>query len=130
MANIVVKKADGTTDITFTALTPSAGDNVAAQWRSESASSQNNGKPLATLVSKWNGDRTARRLNFEFRYPQTATSTVDSLTKVVNFVPVSFSIAVPSGCPDTIVAEAVAQATNLLVSTLVRSSLNTGFAPT
>jgi len=38
MANITVKKNDGTTDATYTALTPSAGDKVSAQWRNNSQS--------------------------------------------------------------------------------------------
>jgi len=130
MANITVKKADTTTDIVYSMLTPSAGDNVPAQWRSETASTQNNGKPLASLTSKWNGDRSARRLNFEFRYPQVVTDTTTGLVSVVNYVPITFSAALPQGVPDVIAAEAIAQSINLLKSTLVQQALVAGFAPT
>jgi hypothetical protein len=34
-ANIVVKKNDGTTDITYTAVQPSSGDGVQAIWKSQ-----------------------------------------------------------------------------------------------
>lgn len=130
MANLVVKKYDGTTDVTYTALSASAGDNVAAQWRSESAGSQSNAKPVLTVTSKYNGNRSARRIDIQYRYPQMATDSTTGLSTVVNQIPISVSIAVPLGAPDTVIQEAVAQGTNLLVSTLVRSSIISGFAPT
>lgn len=130
MANIVVKKYDGTTDVTYTALSASAGDNVAAQWRSESAGSQSNAKPVLTVTSKYNGNRSARRIDIQYRYPQMATDSTTGLATVVNQIPISVSVAVPLGAPDTVIQEAIAQGTNLLVSTLVRSSIISGFAPT
>lgn len=130
MANIVVKKYDGTTDVTYTALSASAGDNVAAQWRSESAGSQSNAKPTLTVTSKHNGNRSARRIDIQYRYPQMATDSTTGLSTVVNQIPITVSVAVPLGAPDTVVQEAIAQGTNLLVSALVRSSIISGFAPT
>lgn len=35
MANITVKKADGTTDIVFDAIAGSGGDTSAARWRQD-----------------------------------------------------------------------------------------------
>lgn len=130
MANITVKKNDGTTDIIYNALTASAGDNVAAQWRNESGGSQPNAKPSMSMVSKYNSNRTARRVDIEYRYPQIYTDTTTGLVSVTNVIPISFSVALPLGAPDAAINEAVAQATNLLSSTLVRDSLKAGFAPT
>lgn len=130
MANIVVKKYDGTTDVTYNALTASAGDNVAAQWRSESAGSQNNAKPVLALTSKFNGNRSARRVEVQYRYPQMATDSTTGLATVVNLIPMTLSAAIPLGVPDTVVQEAVAQGLNLMGSDLVRLSIISGFAPT
>jgi hypothetical protein len=130
MASITVKKADGTTDITYSALTASAGDGVAAQWRSETAGSQVNAKPTLSMVSQYNGNRTARRIDLSFKYPQAVTDSTTSVVSVANTVPLSMSITIPLGVPDSIVAEAVAQATNLLHSTLIVDSLKAGYAPT
>lgn len=129
MANITVKASNGTTDVVYTALTPSAGDTVPAQWRVENGS-QNNAKPMAKLVSRWNQNKSARRMDFMYEYPQTATDTTTGLVTVVNRIPISLTMALPAAVPDTVVAEAVAQATNLLVSTLIRASMNAGFSPT
>lgn len=130
IADIVVKKFDDTTNVTYSALSASAGDNVAAQWRSEAAGSQSNAKPTLTMTTKFNGSRTARRVDINYRYPQVVTDSNTGLTTVVNQIPMTLSLALPSGAPDAVIQEAVAQGTNLLVSALVRSSLIAGFAPT
>lgn len=130
MADITVKKADGTTSITYTALSPSAGDNVPAQWRCESVAAAAGLRPTLTLVSKWNGPKTARRVDGNFQFPETVTDSTTSTTKVRNRIPISFSAVVPAEVPDTVVAEAVAQGYNLFASALVQSSVKSGFAPT
>lgn len=130
MANLTVKKADGTTDIVFSALTPSSGDKVSAQWRSETAGASASLRPTAELRSTFNGPRTARRLDFSFQYPFTVTDSTTSVTTVKARIPASLTMTVPTEVPDTVVAEAVAQAFNILKSTLVMDSFKTGYAPT
>lgn len=129
MADIVVKKNDTTTDITWTALTASAGDGVAAQWRSESVATQVNAKPQLNMVTKFNGPKTARRVEITLRYPQSATDTTTSLVSVVNNVIGNFSMVLPAGTPDTVINEAVSQFTNLLKSSLILGSIKAGYAP-
>lgn len=129
MANITVKAANGTTDVVFTGLNPSSGDNVPALWRAEALGANAAAKPVATLQSRWNGPKTARRVEFDFSYPQTSTDTTTGLTSVVNQIPMKLSAVIPMAVPDATVAEAVALATNLLASILVRDSLKSGFAP-
>lgn len=51
MANITVKKADGTTDVVYTALTPSAGDKTSARWSLTASSTK------ANLRLLWNALR-------------------------------------------------------------------------
>jgi hypothetical protein len=82
------------------------------------------------MVSQYNGNRTARRIDLSFKYPQAVTDSTTSVVSVANTVPLSMSITIPLGVPDSIVAEAVAQATNLLHSTLIVDSLKAGYAPT
>lgn len=130
MANITVKKADGTTDVVYTALQGSSGDGVAAVWRNETVGSAAGHKPVVSMASRWNGPRTARRVDASFVYPQIATDTNTGLTSVVNKVPVTISAVVPAAVPDATVAEAIAQAINLFDSTLFVDSFKAGYAPT
>nr|URG16463.1 MAG: coat protein [Leviviridae sp.] len=130
MADIIVKKSDGTTNITYTALNPSAGDSVPAVWRSETAGTAPGFKPLLKLWAKNNGPRTARRVEYTYSYPQTMTDTTTNVTSVVN-VPVGGGyFVIPNEVPDATLAEFVDQQLNLLGSTLVRASVKAGFAPT
>lgn len=130
MANITVKKNDGTTDIVWTGVCPSSGDGVAAIWRSETVGSAPAHYPKFELRSKYNGQRTARRMDVNYVYPQTATDSTTSLTEVVNRIPFQLTAAIPEGVPATVIAEAVSQFANLLASTLMKDSFKAGFAPT
>lgn len=130
MADITVKKADGTTSIVFSALTPSSGDKVAAQWRSETAGAAASLRPTFQVRSEWNGPRTARRVDFSYQYPFTVTDTTTSVTSVKARIPFSGSMTIPAEIPDSVVAEGVAQGTNLLTSALIVSVFKAGYAPT
>lgn len=128
IANITVKAANGTTDVVYTAMTPSSGDTTPAFWRAEGSGASASLRATFQLSSKWNGPKTARRVTGAFQYPQTAT--VDGVETVINRVPVEFSFLVPQAVPDTLIAEAVAQAANLIKATLIQDSIKSGFAPT
>lgn len=129
-ANITVKKNDGTTDIVWTGTYGAAGENAPALWRSETVGSAPGHKPNLELKTRWNGPKTARRVEANFVYPQIATDSTTGLTTVVNVIPISVSAAIPNACPSTDINEAVSQCFNLLVATLVKDSFKTGFAPT
>lgn len=130
MANIVVKKADGVTDVTFTALQPSSGDGVSAVWRCESVGAAAGLRPTLTLSSRWNGPRTARRVDAVFQYPQVFTDTATGLSAVRNRTVLNVSGVIPSEMPDSDLAEAINQCFNLFVSTLIKDSFKAGYAPT
>lgn len=123
LANITIKKNDGTTDIIWTGVAASSGDTVPAVWRSDTAASQQNARPTATMVAKPNGDKSARRVTVETRFPQAYTESTTGLVKVANVLPASFNIVVPSSMPQAQIDEAVSQTVNLLASTLFRDCL-------
>lgn len=130
MADITVKKADTTTNIVWTALNPSSGDTVPAYWRSETMSAQASARASMSSKSSWNGPKDARRIETSITYPHTSTDSTTGITSVIARVPISIVATVPVSVPDTVVAEAIAQAFNLQVSTLMLSVYKTGFAPT
>lgn len=129
MANIVVKKNDGTTDVTYTAVCPSSGDSTAAVWRSETAGASASLKPTLTMITKLNGPKTARQVELNFAFPWGVTDSTTGITTVKNKVPFKVFGALPLEIPDTVIAEAVAQCLNLVASTLVRDSIKSGYSP-
>lgn len=126
-ADIVVKKADNTTNVTYSLLTASAGDSSPARWTETSLSTNRAHRPTLEVRSQFNGPRTARRSNVSFKYPvlRTASGVVTRIGDVI----LDFSVLVPQDVDDVTAAEAVAQGTNLAVSSLIRSALTSAYAP-
>jgi len=125
MANITVKKADGTTDITYNALVASSGDRNPAVFRVEAASVFPARRPRATIATQDNGPKTARQVRFATSYP-----VYDANGVLLGNVPGQTMFTVPENLSVSDVAEAVHQHTNLCVTTLIRDSIKSGFAPT
>lgn len=129
MANITVKKNDGTTDVVYTAVVASGGDKSPAVWRNNTIGTAAAQRPELRLESRFNGDQTARRLEGSYSYPSLVTGS-DGKINVASRFNLAFTGVVPAGMLDTDLNEAVAQSLNLLAATLVKQSFQTGFAPT
>jgi len=130
MANITVKKADGTTDIVYTALTPSAGDKGAAQWRVESIGVVAGNRPVFQVMTRASQDKGARIIEGKLVYPETFTDSTTGLISTKNRELFSFSAITHMNASDSAIAELAAQAANLVKSTLIQDVLKTGYAPT
>lgn len=128
-ANITVKKNDGTTDVVYTSIIASAGDNSPAIWRNLTVGTAAAHRPEFKTVSKDNGAKTGRRVEGTYYWPQTAVGT-DGKINVVNKLPISYSALIPKDMPDTEVNEAVSQGFNLFQSALNRDQVKQGFAAT
>jgi len=128
MADIVVKKADNTTNVTFVAKVPSSGDKVACVWSQDAASVYRNQRPVVSALTQWNGPRTARRERVACDWP--IVRTINGVPEVVHRIPAEFTAAIPSGLTDAEASEFVAQFTNVLSSALMRQILGEGYAAT
>lgn len=129
LSNIIVKKNDGTTDVTYTGVAPSAGDKSPAVLRNNSLGSAAAFHPELRISAVSNGTKTARRVNVDYVYPSTAVG-ADGKTYIVDKGIIQVSALVPQGMADSDVAEFVSQGCNLLATTLVKDSIKSGFAPT
>lgn len=130
MADITVKKADGTTNVTYVAATPSAGDKSPAVWTLNAASGIQGFRPRLELQTQYNGPQTLRQARVRFSYPVTYTDTTTGLAKQLANVGFDGVVYLPVEMTTTDWNEAFAQLGNLMSSTLVRSSVQEGFAPT
>lgn len=129
IANITVKKNDGTTDVIYTAVVPSAGDKSPAIWRNQSVGSAAGHQPQVQMTSRANGLGTARRVELTGTYGSLVTGS-DGKVNVGDRVIVQMSAVIPLSMPTSDVNEAVSQLLNVLSSTLVKDSVKTGFSPT
>lgn len=133
MANITVKKNDGTTDIVYDALSGSAGDGSSAVWRQDTGAVA--GLPVGyraslKLATKNNGPKTARVAEGVYKRPYAYQDSTTSLYSSKDSVLIEIRATLPQGMPSTELNEAVSQGLNLFASVLVKDSLKAGFSPT
>lgn len=128
MANLTVKKADGTTDIVFTAQQPAAGDGNPAIWKCETVGTVLAGRPTLTLTARSNGTNKARRLTMSSLFPKVRVDVAGNPV-VAGGLSGDATFLVPQDMLASEIAEFVVQFTNAMVQTLVRDSIKTGYAP-
>lgn len=129
MANITVKKHDGTTDVLYTAILPSSGDRQKAVWRAEAFAASAANRPYLEVSAKPSQDGTQRITEGRFVYPELVTDSTTSVVTVRLREIASFTTTIDQRSTDTSVNELVAQFANLLKSTLLQDTMKTGFAP-
>lgn len=130
-ANITIKKADTTTDITYTGIQPSSGDGVQAVWKSTTVGTAQAHQPeLRCSAKQVPGGGGKREVTLTFVYPSIATNTTTSTTSVVFKEMGRLVMTLEPQAPTTDVAEATAQFTNLLASAHVKAILLGMYGPT
>lgn len=129
-SNITVKLVDGVTDIVYVAMNPSSGDGVKALWRANAYGGTPASNPWLTVSSRPNGSGSARRVDLEFRYPQSYTNTTTGLISVKNEVIFTGSYLIPLGAPDYLAHEPAVQLGRILANAQIVESLRYGWAPT
>lgn len=133
MANITVKKYDGSTDIVYDALSSSGGDGSPAVWRQDTGAAA--GLPvglrkLFKLWTMWNGPKTARQMKFNFVAPYAVQDSTTTLYSAKDRVVFDGVINIPQGIPASEINEAIYQGLNLMAATLVKQTGASGYAPT
>lgn len=128
LANITVKKADGTTDVIYTAVAGAAGDKTPAVFRNNTVGTSLAERPTLLVSSRDNGPKTGRRVDINFSWP---LSTVDAggNKTITGRMTGTASVLVPQNQDVTAINEQASQFGNLIGSALVKSSLAEGFAP-
>lgn len=127
IADIVIKKSDGTTNITYTAISGSAGDKSPAAWRSDSSATLRGNRDVVTLVTQDNGARTARRSNSKAVMP--VARTVSGVEVVTDKVIGDLSFLVPNALTDAEISEKIDQALNMFSCPVFRAAIKAGFSP-
>lgn len=130
LADIVVKKNDGTTNITFVGLVPSSGNDVPAIWKSTSVGSAPAHQPEFRLLSKDADNGGKRAMRATYVYPQISTNTTTGVTSVVDSIFATADFKIPKSMAQVDINEAAAQFGGLMASALIQAALKAGYAPT
>lgn len=102
IANITVKKNNGTTDIVFDALSGSGSDSAPAVWRQDTGNTA--GLPYGLrsalkFLTNWNGRKTARRETLTFTAPYAVLDSTTGLYSAKDQVIVELSVVAPQAIP-------------------------------
>lgn len=133
MASITVKKADGTTNIVYDAVSASGGDTSPAVWRQDTGANAALPVGLRNLFkmwSQWNGPKTARQVKLSFVGPYAVQDSTTTLFSAKDRAVFDANFTIPQGMPASQINEFVAQCFNLADSTLVVQAAQSGYAPT
>lgn len=128
IANITILKNDGSTSIIFTASSPSSGDNTPAVWRSTTVGNAPAHQPEFRLVAREAKKGASRSLRSTFQYPQIVTNSTTNQTTVVSRAMASCDWAFDKSMSQADINEFVTQYANLLVSTLVKDCVKSGYS--
>lgn len=127
-ANITVKKNDGTTDITYTAVQPSSGDGVQAIWKSQTVGSAPAHQPELRCSSRsQSGGK--REIRWTYVYPEIQTNTTTGATSVAFREMAAASFTIDTASATVSIDEAVAQFVNLLASAHAKAVTQSGYGP-
>jgi hypothetical protein len=129
MANITVLDRAGA-NVVYTAATPSAGDRSPAVWRANALSAILGNRPVFSILSRDNTRKNGRHFTAHFRFPVTYVDATSGLEKVIGIVPISLEMTVPTNLEEHPIEDAFTQLGNLLVSSLIRSAVTSGYSPT
>nr|URG15279.1 MAG: coat protein [Leviviridae sp.] len=128
IANLTIKKNDGTTDIVWTGIQPSSGDGTPATWKSQTVGSASAHQPEFRLSARDASKGASRVIRSTFRYPQIATNTTTGVTSVVSTAFGSTEFSFPKGMSSADINEAVSQLFNLLTTSLLKDCHKQGYA--
>jgi hypothetical protein len=127
IANVVVKKTDAVTDVTFTAITGSGAEGSPAVWQNTAGTTVRSNRPTLTMKAKLNGTKAARRTDVQGVFP--VVRTINSVETLIGKIPLDFTVPVPEWATDAEVNEAVDQFINLLASAHIRVHVKAGVSP-
>lgn len=128
MANITVQNA-AAANVTYTAATPSAGDKTPAVWRQNAASEIIGFRPSLSVATRDNAKRDGRIFESEFKVPVFMTDTSGKKV-LLAVIPFFTRGTLPTTIDAAQVNDAFVQYGNLMASSLLRSVVSEGYAPT
>lgn len=129
MADITVLNA-ASANVVYTAVSPSAGDNVPAIWRANALSTHMGYRPEFRFLMRDNGKRNGRIFRSWYKFPITGTDSTTGQPFLIATTPFETNGTIPTNVDASVAYDAYVQYGNLLVSALMRASASSGSAPT
>lgn len=127
LADIVVKAADGSTDVIYTALQGAAGPGNPAVFRNNAVGTAVAQRPTLLVKATDNTAKTSRRVRVDFSWPIYAEA--GGVSTFVGRMTGEASVVMPQQQSASVLSEQAAQFSNLIGSALVKACFEEGYAP-
>jgi hypothetical protein len=128
LADITIKKNDGTTDITYVGQQPSSGDGTQAVWRATSVGTAPSHAPELRLLARDGDNGKKRALRSTYVYPQIATNTTTGITAVTDRASFDGNWSFSKGMDQDDINEFASQIANLIASSLFKACIKGGYS--
>lgn len=131
MANITVKKYDGTTDVVHTMVQPAGGPGVPAIWKNQTVGTSVGQQPELRCSSKESKSAgiTFSDVRMSYKYPRSVSNpTTGDITTSEGFA-ATVSVRASQVLATADLNEAAAQFGNLCASALIKAVMQAGRAP-
>jgi hypothetical protein len=129
VANITVKKNDGTTDIVYSAVDGRSGDNP-ARWQAPALGATPNTKPEFRINSRRHGRNSNMvRMTASAVYPYHVLNSTTGVTSVISREVMRLEWVGDESIPQATRDEAASQLLNLLASTAIKTAIKELSAP-
>lgn len=123
--NITIKKADGTTDVVYTGIARSGGDNNPTRYRSETVGTVPAQKPVFAIVCG-PGPNSSRKAVFNGKFPYYDIDGKERGSVILR----NAEVIVSQGISTSEINEGVYQLLNLAASSAAKQTAAEGYAPT
>lgn len=129
LADIAVKKNDGTTDIVYTGTVPASGSEPAV-WRATAGVAAPALAPEFRLLARDADNGKKRALRSTFLYPESVTNTTTGVTTVKERALASTDLSFSKNMSAAAIDEFVAQWSGLIRAALIQSCHKAGYSAT
>lgn len=129
LADITVKKNDGTTDIVYTGTVPASGSEPAV-WRATAGVAAPALAPEFRLLARDADNGKKRALRSTFLYPESVTNTTTGVTTVKERALASTDLSFSKNMSAAAIDEFVAQWSGLIRAALIQSCHKAGYSAT
>jgi len=130
IADITIKKSDLTTDIIYAGLVGSGGDGTWATWRQDAgqpASFPTGFRPKFELMTKYNGPKTARQVQYKYSYPVAYLDSTTGVYKSSDKVYGEGFLTLPLSASPNVCWEAAFEMAHMVASAAVKTVFGNGF---
>lgn len=119
----------------FEALTASAGDRVAAQWRLQKYEGTVQTAapvylPLASMTSKFSANRQYRVVDFDIKWPCYIVDDLTLKTSVTGVLSYKSTVGLPLAVSSSITSKCINDIVEMVRSDLIKQCFASGYAPT